>query len=85
MPRGTSYTPEQLNTIVERVQQHKTENLKATRASLARYAGVSVSVLQRLEKQGKLELPKPITRQQQRKRGIDWAKTLGRLNGRRGG
>ena len=82
MPKGLVYTPEQLNTIVEREQQHKTENPKATRASIARYTGVGISVLQRLEKQGKLKLPKPITRQQQRKRGIDWSKTLGRLNGR---
>jgi len=82
MPKGLVYTPEQLNTIVERVQQHKTENPKATRASIARYTGVGISVLQRLEKQGKLELPKPITRQQQRRRGIDWSKTLGKLNGR---
>jgi len=37
-------------------------------------------VLKRLEKQGKLELPKPLTRQQaRRKRKIDWAKTLGKL------
>ena len=85
MPRGSMYTEEQLNIIIERVQQHQAENPKATRASLARYAGAGVSVLKRLEKQGELELPKPITRQQQRKRGIDWAKTLGRLNGRRGG
>jgi hypothetical protein len=83
MPRGSSYTPEQLDTFIERVQQYQTENPDATRAGLARYAGADISVLKRLEKQGKLELPKPITRQQQRKRGIDWAKTLGRLNDRR--
>ncbi len=79
MPRGTSYTPEQLNTIVERVQQNKTENPHATRASLARYAGCGISVLKRLEKQGKLTLPKPLTRKQQAKRNVNWAKTLGKL------
>jgi len=80
MPRGSTYTPEQLDVIVERVQQYKTENSDATRASLARYAGVDISVLRKLEKQGKLELPKPLTRQQARKRRtVDWAKTLGKL------
>ena len=82
MPRGSTYTPEQLDVIVKRVQLYKTENTDATRTSLVRYSGADISVLKRLEKQGKLELPKPITRQQQRKR-VDWAKTLGRLNGRR--
>tara|TARA_R100001163_G_scaffold5392_1_gene6531 strand:- start:6044 stop:6304 length:261 start_codon:yes stop_codon:yes gene_type:complete len=82
MPRGSTYTPEQLDTMIERVQQYKTEHPDATRASLARYAGCDISVLKRLEKQGKLELPKPITRQQQRKR-LDWGKLLGRLDGRR--
>ena len=82
MPRGSTYTPEQLDVIVKRVQQYKTENPDATRTSLVRYSGADISVLKRLEKQGKLKLPKPITRQQQRKR-IDWAKSLGRLDGRR--
>ena len=80
MPRGSVYTAEQIDNIIKRVQQFKEENSNATRASLARYAGVDISVLKRLEKQGKLELPKPLTRQQARRtRTIDWAKTLGRL------
>jgi hypothetical protein len=80
MPRGSTYTPEELDTIIQRVNQFKEENSNATRASLARYAGCDISVLKRLEKQGKLELPKPLTRQQARKRRtIDWAKTLGKL------
>ena len=80
MPRGSTYTPEELDTIIQRFNQFKEENSNATRASLARYAGCDISVLKRLEKQGKLELPKPLTRQQARKRRtIDWAKTLGRL------
>jgi len=81
MPRGSMYTPEQLDVIVKRVQQYKTENPDATRASLARYSGADISVLKRLEKQGKIKLPKPITPRQQRKKA-DWAKLLGRLNGR---
>ena len=32
MPRGSSYTPEQLDTFIERVQQYQTENPDATRA-----------------------------------------------------
>ena len=85
MPRGSSYTQEELDIFIERVQQHQTENPDATRASLARYAGANISVLKRLEKQGKLELPKPLTHKQQRKRGVDWARILGRLNDRRSG
>ena len=80
MPRGSIYTSEQIDNIIKRVEQFKEENSDATRASLARYAGCDISVLKRLEKQGKLELPKPLTRQQARKRRtIDWAKTLGKL------
>lgn len=80
MPRGSIYTSEQIDNIIKRVEQFKKENSDATRASLARYAGCDISVLKRLEKQGKLELPKPLTRQQARKRRtIDWAKTLGKL------
>ena len=79
MPRGSSYTQEELDIFIERVQQHQTENPDATRAGLARYAGADISVLKRLEKQGKLELPKPLTRKQQRKKGVDWARILGKL------
>tara|TARA_R100001224_G_scaffold69520_1_gene42120 strand:+ start:92 stop:340 length:249 start_codon:yes stop_codon:yes gene_type:complete len=79
MPRGSVYTSEQLDTMVQRVNQFKEENPDATRASLARYAGVDISVLKRLEKQGRLTLPKPLTRKQQTKRNVNWAKTLGNL------
>ena len=80
MPRGSIYTSEQIDNIIQRFNKFKEENSDATRASLARYAGCDISVLKRLEKQGKLELPKPLTRQQaRRKRKIDWAKTLGKL------
>ena len=80
MPRGSVYTPEQLETMIQRVNQFKEENPDATRASLARYAGCDISVLKRLEKQGRLTLPKPLTHKQRRKRNkIDWAKTLGNI------
>jgi hypothetical protein len=61
--------------------QHQKDNPSATRAGLARYAGCNITVLKRLEKEGLLTLPKPLTRKQQRKRGVDWAKTLGGLRG----
>ena len=79
MPRGLVYTPEQLETMIQRVNQFKKENPDATRASLARYAGCDISVLKRLEKQGKLTLPKPLTRKQQAKRNVNWVKSLGKL------
>jgi hypothetical protein len=41
---------------------------------------VDISTLVRLEKQGKIELPKALSPQQARaKRKLDWAKTMGRL------
>jgi serine/threonine-protein kinase RIO1 len=79
MPRGSIYTVEQIDNIIKRVEQFKEENSDATRASLARYAGVDISVLKRLEKQGKLTLPKPLTRKQQTKRNVNWTKSLGKL------
>lgn len=79
MPRGSIFSEEQINVFVERTMQHQEDNPEATRAGLARYAGCDISVLKRLEKQGRIKLPKPLTRKQQRKRSIDWAKTLGKL------
>ena len=79
MPRGFTYSEEQINVFVERTIQHQKDNPEATRAGLARYAGCDITVLKRLEKQGRIKLPKPLTRRQQRKRSVDWAKTLGKL------
>ena len=79
MPKGSAHSEEQINVFVERTMQHQKDNPKATRAGLARYAGCDLSVLKRLEKEGRLTLPKPLTRRQQRKRSVDWAKTLGKL------
>ena len=79
MPRGFTYSEEQINVFVERTIQHQKDNPEATRAGLARYAGCDITVLKRLEKEGRLTLPKPLTRRQQRKRSVDWAKTLGKL------
>ena len=79
MPKGSAHSEEQINVFIERTIQHQKDNPKATRAGLARYAGCDLSVLKRLEKEGRLTLPKPLTRKQQRKRSVDWAKTLGKL------
>ena len=79
MPKGSAHSEEQINVFIERTIQHQKDNPKATRAGLARYAGCDITVLKRLEKEGRLTLPKPLTRRQQRKRSVDWAKTLGKL------
>ena len=79
MPRGSVFSKEQIDVFVERTIQHQKDNPKATRAGLARYAGCDISVLKRLEKQGKLTLPKPLTRRQQTKRNVNWTKSLGKL------
>ena len=55
MPRGTVYTPEQLDTIVERARQHMAETPTATQSSVARYSGADITVLKRLQKQFKDE------------------------------
>ena len=79
MPKGSTHSEEQINVFIERTIQHQKDNPKATRAGLARYAGCDISVLKRLEKQGKLTLPKPLTRRQQTKRNVNWTKSLGKL------
>ena len=81
MPRGykgSIFSEEQINVFIERTKQHQKDNPEATRAGLARYAGCDISVLKRLEKEGKLTLPKPLTRKQLKKRTINWGKLLGR-------
>jgi|TARA_B110000858_G_scaffold182957_1_gene222862 hypothetical protein len=79
--KGSIFSEEEINVFIERTMQHQKDNPSATRAGLARYAGCNITVLKRLEKEGLLTLPKPLTRKQQRKRGVDWAKTLGGLRG----
>jgi hypothetical protein len=80
MPRGSVFSKEQIDVFVERTIQHQKDNPQATQAGLARYAGCDISVLKRLEKEGRLTLPKPLTHKQRRKRNkIDWAKTLGNI------
>ena len=80
MPKGSAHSEEQINVFIERTIQHQKDNPKATQAGLARYAGCDISVLKRLEKEGRLTLPKPLTHKQRRKRNkVDWAKTLGNI------
>jgi len=80
MPKGSAHSEEQINVFIERTIQHQKDNPKATQAGLARYAGCDISVLKRLEKEGRLTLPKPLTHKQRRKRNkVDWAKTLGKI------
>jgi hypothetical protein len=50
----------------------------ASRARVAMYAGVGLSVLERFESEGKLTLPKPMTKKQINNK-YKWQNTLGKL------
>lgn len=83
MPKGLTYTKEYLDIIIKKIEQYKKNYPEVTRTKIATYSNVDISVLKRLEKEGKLELPKPkIKKTQKRKRIINWAKLLGNFNGR---
>ena len=77
------YSQEQYNEFLERAIRFLKENPNTSRAKVALYAGVGISVLERFEKEGKLKLPQVLTKMQARARS-NWATTLGQLSGRRG-
>lgn len=80
---SNKYTTEQYNEFLTRAIRFMKENPNASRAKVATYAGVGISVLERFEKEGKLKLPPVMTIKQVRKLS-PWASTLGQLSGRRG-
>ena len=77
------YAQEQYDEFLERAIRFLKENPNTSRAKVATYAGVGISVLERFEKEGKLKLPPVMTSKQARARS-NWATTLGQLSGRRG-
>jgi len=67
------YSDEKEQEFLTRALAYMEKNPKTTRAKIALYAGVGVSVLERFEKEGKLTLPPKMTIKQARA-SSPWAK-----------
>jgi hypothetical protein len=80
MPRQR-YTPEQVETFISRANEFMIKRPEASRARVAVYSGVSITILEKYEKEGKLKLPEKM-----KLKGIaksyTWQNTLGSLSGR---
>jgi glutathione synthase/RimK-type ligase-like ATP-grasp enzyme len=72
------YREEEYDKFLARAIEFMEKKPDASRARVAMYAGVGLSVLERFEKEGKLTLPKPMTKKQARNK-YNWADTLGKL------
>ena len=72
------YREEEYAEFLSRAIEFMEKKPDASRARVANYAGVGLSVLERFEKEGKLTLPKPMTKKQARNK-YNWADTLGKL------
>jgi glutathione synthase/RimK-type ligase-like ATP-grasp enzyme len=72
------YREEEYDKFLARAIEFMEKKPDASRARVAMYAGVGLSVLERFEKEGKLTLPKPMTKKQVRNK-YNWADTLGKL------
>ena len=75
------YPQEQYDEFLERAIQFMKENPNASRAKVAIYAGVGISVLERFEKEGRIKLP-PVLTKIQKRMGVNWNKVLGNQSGR---
>jgi|TARA_R100001460_G_scaffold28050_5_gene56286 hypothetical protein len=67
------YTDEQEQVFLDRAHKYLAKNPSTSRGKLAIYSGVGVSVLERLENEGKITLPPKLTIQQARATS-PWAK-----------
>ena len=72
------YREEEYDKFLARAIEFMKKKPDACRTRIAKYAGVGLSVLERFEKEGKLTLPKPMTKKQVRNK-YNWADTLGKL------
>ena len=72
------YKEEEYDKFLARAIEFMKKKPDASRTRVANYAGVGLSVLERFEKEGKLTLPKPMTKKQVRNK-YNWADTLGKL------
>lgn len=81
MPRS-NYSEAMQQEFIDRANKFMKDNPNTSRARVAQYAGVSVSVLESYEKQGRIKLPPVLSHRQVRKLS-PWATNLGDLSGRR--
>jgi hypothetical protein len=65
------YTKEEEDTFEKRAIEYIKNKPDASRKKIADYAGVGISVLERLEKNGNFKLPKPMSVKQIRKK-FNW-------------
>lgn len=61
---GKHYTDEQEQVFIDRAIEYTNKNPTTSKGKLAKYAGVGVAVLERLEKEGKIKLPKTFSKKQ---------------------
>jgi hypothetical protein len=80
MSKASHYSQEERDEFLARAIEFMQKKPDASRARVAKYSGVGMSVLERFEKEGKLTLPKPMTKKQVRNK-YKWINTLGKLNG----
>jgi len=66
------YTKEEEAKFIVRAKDFIKRKPEASRKRVADYAGVGLTVLERLEKNGAFKLPKPMTSKQIRKTNKDW-------------
>jgi hypothetical protein len=81
MPRS-NYSEAMQQKFIDRANKFMKDNPNTSRTKVAQYAGVSVSVLESYEKQGRIKLPAVLSQKQIRKLS-PWATNLGGLSGRR--
>jgi len=75
----SKYTAEEEIVIEQRTIDYIKRTPNASRARIAKYAGVGIEVLKRLEKKGNFKLPPPMTSKQIKKQ-TNWTDMLGSLS-----
>ena len=72
------YKEEEYDKFLARALEFMKKKPDACRTRIAKYAGVGLSVLERFESEGKLTLPKAMTKKQVRNK-YKWTDALGKL------
>ncbi len=76
--KGSHYSQEEQEEFLTRAIEFMQKKPDASRARVAKYAGVGLSVLERFESEGKMKLPKPMTSKQIRNK-YKWTDILGKM------